>query len=300
LKPSTARGYEAIIRTKINPEIGAIPLQGLTGVDIARAWGELRTDGRRDGKGGLSETTILQCHAVVHRALNHAVRARLISRNVAGDLDRPKITKTEMRTWTTDQVRQFLTETDGERLGAVWEVAVRTGMRRGELLGLQWADIDLKRGTIVVRRSRVAAGGTVTEGSPKSGRARTITVAPTVIAALEVWQQRQREERIVWPTDEAFAQGYVFTREDGTPANAASISQAFDRRVARTELPRLRFHDLRHTCASLMLESGVDLVTISRHLGHGSIAITADTYGHVSPAMAADAVLRLDAHIAGH
>jgi len=223
--------------------------------------------------------------------------ARLLARNPARALPRsarPKPRKVEMQTWAADQLRAFLTSVETDRLRACYLLAVTAGLRRSELLGLRWSDVDLNRAVVSVRRGRVAAGYEVHEGEPKAGRARTVDLDLDTVAELRRHRTRQLRERMAWGetwTDS----GLVFTREDGTALHPQSLSGAFERAVRRSGLPPIRFHDLRHTCASLMLAAGVHSKVVQERLGHASIEITLDLYGHVAPGMQKDAAAALGA-----
>ena len=175
-------------------------------------------------------------------------------------------------------------------------LAASTGMRRGEVLGLRWVDVDLELARVAVRQTRVLAGRQVVTSEPKTSRGRrSIALDPRTVAALRSWRAAQLEERLAWGaawTDS----GLVFTREDGTPMHPEWLSDAFDWRIRTTGLPRIRFHDLRHTHASLGLAAGVPVKVMSERLGHSTSSFTADAYQHVTPALeghAASTVARL-------
>jgi integrase len=302
-KPSTYSGYEHFVEKRLIPELGDIRLTELTQGDIARVYAALRTGGRKDGKeGGLSERSLKQLHAVLHGALAHAVASGRLLRNPAALLPRDvklKPRRVEMHTWSAEQLRAFLTSVDDDRLHACFTLAATTGMRRSELLGLRWEDVDFEHAQIAVRRGFVVAGYEVHEGAPKSGRARTIAVDVDTIAMLKRHRARQLEERLAW--SEAWTDlGLLFTLEDGSAIHPQTLSQTFDRRVASTNLPRIRFHDLRHTHATLLLQAGVHPKVAQERLGHSSIAITLDIYSHVAPGMQEDAAAKLGALVFEH
>lgn len=172
LKPSTWAGYRDIVDGRIVPHLGDVRLSELTAGHIARLYSTLRESGRKDGTGGLSERTVKHTHTCLSKALEDAARRRLIARNPTRDVDPPRPRNVETKVWTSDEARAFLASTAGDRLHACWVLAVTTGLRRGELLGLRWDDVDLDAGTLAVRRARVAVAGEMVEGEPKSGRAR--------------------------------------------------------------------------------------------------------------------------------
>jgi len=204
-----------------------------------------------------------------------------------------------MSTWTAEQTREFLTVTAGDRMHAVWSVALGCALRRGELAALRWSDLDVERGTLTVTRNRVRVGPDVVEVKPKSGKGRTVAVPPSTLAALKVWRRRQLEERVAWAGAAEEPNDAMFTAENGAPINPLAISKRWDAAVKASGLPRLRLHDARHCAASLMLASGSDIFTVSRALGHANIQTTASVYAHQTETMRAEGAARLDAHVCG-
>ena len=300
-KPSTLRGYRDIVERRIIPHLGEVRLRDLSSRDVARLYTILRESGRVNGKGGLSEQSIKHTHSVLHSALEHAVEAGYLGRNAARSLpraSRPRPRRVETQTWTALELRAFLAAVAGDRLVACFALAATSGLRRGELLGLRWDDVDLEHCTLAVRRSRVSAGYEVTEGEPKSGRSRTVSIDSETTAMLRRHRARQLQERMAW--GEAWSDcRLVFTREDGTPIHPHSLSQTFSRRVKRAKVPQIRFHDLRHTHATLLLSAGVHPKVVQERLGHASISITLDTYSHVAPGMQEAAAAKLGAMVFG-
>jgi integrase len=194
-------------------------------------------------------------------------------------------------------LRRFIREVRGDRLYAAWLAAATTGLRRGEVLGLMWTDVDFDKGRLSVRRARVSSGGVVVLSEPKTRRSRrVVALDQTTTAALREHRTRQLEERLAWGAAWVDT-GFVFTREDGTPLHPESLSKMFQWRVRRAGLPRIRFHDLRHTHATLALQAGVHPKVVSERLGHSSIRITLDTYSHAIPAMQEEAAERIAALI---
>jgi integrase len=302
LKPSTYRGYEDIVANRIVGHIGDLLLSELNEGDIAKLYSALRASGRQNGGGGLSETSIQHTHVVLRKALRDAVKGahgpKLLQRNPADDVARPRRQRREMEVWSAEQLRAFFEHTSEDRNYPAYLLAATTGLRRGELLGLRWDDVDLDGGRLAVRRSRVAAGYDVHEGTPKSGRARTVALDDETVAVLKRWRTRQLEDRIRW--GEAWTDsGLVFTREGGEGWHPQLLSQAFERAMKASGLPPIRFHDLRHTHATLMLTAGVHPKVVQERLGHASIQITLDTYSHVMPGMQQDAAARIGALVFG-
>lgn len=303
LKPSTLAGYGHIVNGRIIPHLGDVRLAELTTGQIAGLHRRLREQ-------KLSERTILNTHRCLSKALEDAARRRLIARNPARDVETPRPRRKEMKVWSVDELRAFLRATEGDRLSACWTLAATTGLRRGEVLGLRWADIDLDGGQLAVRRSRVLVDYQVVEGEPKSGRARTVAIDEGTVAVLRRHRRAQLEERMAWGgawTDS----GYVFTSEDGLPLHPQAMGWQFEKAqrdlAAATKkadpkaapFPVIRFHDVRHTHATLALQAGVHPKVVQERLGHSSIAITLDLYSHVVPGMQEDAAARVGAAIFG-
>jgi integrase len=292
VSPSTAAEYERIVRERIKPHLGTVVLPELTPLDITRMVAALRQPGanhRGRTARPLSGTSIQHTYGVLTTALKWAVRARLIPYNPAEDVDRPARAHTEMQVWTAAELQQFLDKVGDHQLRPVFHLAAYTGMRRSELLGLQWGDVDLEHATVSVRRARVRVRyEMVDRPSPKSKRGRrVIDLDPATVAVLKAWATAQRGLRLEWgvgwrgqvpPTK---GKAVVFTTEDGAPVHADTVATVFDRLVRQAGVPVIRFHDLRHTHASLLLAAGVPVKDVSERIGHASAAMTLDVYGHV-------------------
>ncbi len=236
--------------------------------------------------------TVRRILAVLQTILASAVRDELIPGNPTAGADRPTVVGDGVHVWEPGHVRTFLGYCAGHRLGAVFELAVLTGLRRGELCGLRWPDVDLVARKIVVRRNRVTVNGCVSEETTKTRAGlRTLPLSDFAVATLLAWQLRQAQEAeaaaSAWQTER-----HVFTLEDGRPLDPAYVTRLFQtlRKAGVEELPPLSFHGLRHCAASLMLASGADIAVVSKLLGHASIAITSDVYGHLVGTIASDAV----------
>jgi integrase len=241
---------------------------------------------------GRGAVTVRRILAVLTTILNGAVKDELISANPALGADKPALADSTVRIWEPEHVRIFLQRCGQRRLGALYETAVLTGLRRGELCGLRWSDVDLVARKITVRRSRVSVRGKVLEQATTKTRAglRTVPLSDAAVGALLSWQLRQAEEaeaaQEAWHTE-----GHVFTMEDGRAIDPSYVTRLFSiLRRQGEELPPLSFHGLRHCAASLMLASGADIAVVSKLLGHASVAITADVYGHLVGTIAQKAV----------
>jgi len=293
VEPSTHASYARYIRIHVVPRIGGIGLQRLDAGVLNKLYADLLENGRRDSKpGGLSGRTVRYIHTIISRALREAVDWDRVPRNVAQRATPPTASQAaspEMRTWDEETLGRFLDHVEHERHYATWLFLATTGCRRGEALGLRWHDVDLDAGRCVIRQT-VQSVDHVTRISPrtKSGKPRAIDLDSATVGTLRTVRVRQAEERLL------FGSGYtdldlVFAQPDGTSINPDNFSQAFDRRIARYHLPRIRLHDLRHTWATLALHAGIDVKIVSDRLGHASAKITWDIYQHVTPAMQTDA-----------
>lgn len=302
LKPTTRQGYSNLVESYIVPTLGEVRLCDLTAGRITRLYDHLRVNGRVRGSGGLSEASVHHVHVALTAALGHAVEARLLPVSPMTQIpkkQRPKSSavdaeKAEMRVWSAEEAQRFLGVAAGHRLGPVFDLALNTGLRRGELVGLRWADVDLERAQLAVRRSRTVAGRQVVDGTPKSRRARTIDLDEGTVAMLRRWRARQLEERLAWGPAWVDS-GLVFTREDGTPLRPETPAYHLVRLARAAGVPEIRLHDLRHTHATLGLAAGVPAKVMQERLGHSSIQITLDLYSHVVPGMQADAAARIGA-----
>jgi integrase len=271
------------------PALGGLPLQGLMPTHLNKLYGDLRTAGR-------APKTIRNIHGVLSKALADAERWGLVGRNAACLADVPAIARPKLRVWSPEQTRAFLAAVANDRLFAAWLLAATTGMRRGELLGLRWEDIDLDTGVVRVAQARVRAGNQVVAGEPKTARGRrTIALDPTTVAALRQHRKRQTEERLAAGPDYADS-GLAFTMPGGTPIHPNRFSLWFRRHVRAAGLPAIRLHDMRHSYATAGLAAGVPPKVMSERLGHATVAFTLDTYTSALPAMdksAADVVAGL-------
>jgi integrase len=307
LEQSTVGAYRTLIEVHAIPELGDTPLQSLDPMMLDRLYAKMLRDGRRDGQGGLSPRTTRFTHTVLRKALADAVRKGLLVANPA-DRATPPSTKAarppEMKFWTPEELYAFLESIDtGDRLFGMWRVLALTGLRRGEVAGLRWQDVDLHGDEQDPGRIRVAQqykpdgrGGFVF-GAPKSEQGRrTVNLDPETVVVLRDHRQRQLDERSQLGLSDR--PQLVFTNVDGGPIRPDSgISKRFDRLVRETDLPRIRLHDLRHTHSAHLIASGTDLKAISTRLGHASASFTLDRYGHLLPGRQAEAAARVAAMV---
>lgn len=222
----------------------------------------------------------------------------LIPRNPASGARKAPKRRPEMLTWDEDQLRRFLKVTEQDRLFPVWRLTAMSGMRRGEVLGLRWDDLDERASTLTLKRQWKRGERGLVLAPPKTDQGRrTIDIDAETVTVLKRWRRAQLEERMAYDGDWQDS-GFMFTRNDGRPHDVDVVSQRFDRLVARAGLPPVRYHDLRHTHATLLLLSGVPPHVVSLRLGHRSVAFTLQQYAHVLPQQQADAVARLAARLA--
>lgn len=283
VRPSTFDSYRRNIGLHVVPRLGSIPLAKVTPANLNALYAWLLKQGRCTRKGGLAPKTVRNVHTTVHRALRDAVRWGKLPRNPADLADPPRQRASrldDLRVWSRAEVQTFLASTRAERLWACYLLALTTGMRRGELLGLRWQDVDLEAGQIAIRHTLVDIAYTPTISEPKTDRSRrTLAIDPATVAGLREHRRRQDGEREAWGpawTDN----GHVFTRENGQLLHPQLVSQAFERRVRASGVRQISFHDLRHTYATLALASGMKPWDLSDRLGHSSVAFTLNIYRH--------------------
>ena len=223
---------------------------------------------------------------MIRKALEDAVGWNLLARNVGGSAQPPKKQKTSKATWNAEQLRRFLDHISDDRLSAAWQVGAMTGMRRGEVLGLCWSDVDFDRSRVTVNRSLISSDYKITVSEPKTERGRrVVAIDPALVEALREHQGRQLLERAAMAGDWGNDLDLVFTRENGSPIHPQAFSEAFEGHVAAVKLPSLSLHGLRHTHATLALRAGVHPKVVSERLGHASVAFTLDAYTDSLPDM---------------
>jgi integrase len=282
---TTLLNYRRVVRNHVLSTIGDLPLQDLDGRHLDRLYADLMDHGGIDGR-PLKRKTVRGVHALLRKALADATRKRLVARNVAVDADPPKIGgpgSHELAVWTPEELRQFLDAIAPDRIGAAYALAAATGMRRGEVLGLRWCDVDLDNGTVAVCQTIVAVSDEIQLSEPKTARGRrTISIDPRTTATLRSHLQRQLEEPCVMEMS-IERDDFVFSTLDGGPIHPHTYSTLFNTTVAKLGLRRIRRHDLRHTYATLALRAGVDAKTVSARLGHATVAFTLDVYTKAVP-----------------
>ncbi len=301
VKESTWAGYQDAVEGRIIPNIGALPLRKVTPKHIAKLYEDLLASGCRDTRRGpgLAPKTVRNTGLVLKKAFGDAVRLGLLARNPAEHVEMPRVEQKEMKTWSTEQAREFIGFIRGDRLEALWILMLTSGMRRGELIGLKWADVDLDAGRLAVRRARVAVGYQVVWSSPKTVKsARVIALDAATCEVLRSHRARQDDEKAL-VGDAHHDEDILFAKPDGSPLHPDYVSQRFGRLVKKAGLLMIRPHDTRHTAATLLLEAGIPVKVVSERLGHSTTSITADLYQHVAPHMQEEAANKLGAMLLG-
>ena len=242
----------------------------------------------------LTPRTVQHFHATLRVALAQAEKWGMVPRNVATLVDAPRVPHKEMRLFNPEQARQFLSSIRENRLEALYSVAMALGLRQGEALGLRWSDVDLDKGRLTVANSLQRIDGKLQLVETKRDRSRrTVTLPKICLSALWRHRGRQEEERRA-ASDQWQQTGFVFTSTVGTPLDGPAVTHRFQKALKSAKLPHMRFHDLRHTCATLLLAQGVHPRLVMEILGHSQIAVTMNTYSHVIPAMQQEIATRMD------
>jgi integrase len=285
----TYHNYLSQIRNHILPALGKKKLKALKLEDVESLFRSMVVS-------GLSPATVRYVHAVMRRALGQAVNRDLIPRNVAEGASLPGLGREEAQYLTPEQVKSLLMAAKGDRLEALYIVAVSCGLRQGELLGLRWEEVDLEGHRLTVRRQvqRSRDGCGLIFVPTKGKKSRTIRLASATVEALKSHRERQAEEvasaKGLWRNP-----GLVFASTIGTPLDPSNlVDRSFKPLLGRAGLPDVRFHDLRHACATLLLSEGVPLKVVQEVLGHSSASVTMDVYSHVLPDMQEKAAAAMD------
>jgi integrase len=298
--PKTYRCYEDIIRRHLIPILGTMPLTRLRPQHIQAYYSQALQTGRLDRQGGLSARSVLRHHQVLHTALRHAVKWQLLARNPADAVEPPRPGRHELRPVGPEEVRRLLSAADAKPHSTLVHLAIMTGLRQGELLGLRWQDVDLGASVLHVQQTAqwLPRQGFIFR-QPKTAKSRrAVALSPETVRRLRQHRQRQLEERLsLGPAYQDH--GLVFATPLGMPIDPSNLRRAWGRIVKAAGLGHLRFHDLRHAHATLMLQQGVHPKVVSERLGHSGVGITLDIYSHVLPGLQAAAAAQLDSLVNG-
>ncbi len=278
VRPSSHQTYRGYIDHHITPYIGKMPIEKLSTMDLQKLCKKLMDKGRVERiesekqPKGLSAKTVRNIMQVISSAMDFAVAQKIIIDNPCKAVELPKVEKKEMQTIPAEQLQAFLTEAKASGVYEMYYIELSTGLRRGELLGLKWPDIDWKNGIITVHRQIARVNGEIVESPLKTKNSyRRVSISPQAIEVLKQQKAKTNSE-------------YVFPSPTGGPISPDSVNNMLKRVLARAGIPKVRFHDLRHTFATVALQNGVDIKTVSSILGHFSAGFTLDTYAHVTTA----------------
>jgi integrase len=291
VRPTTYEGYEALVRCHVLPRLAEVPLAALRPLDLQSLYTELLSP---DRERSLSGGTVLNTHLVLTQALGQAVRWGLLAANPAAGAQPPRPRRPEQAAVDPELASAILAAARGTRLELPVALAIATGMRRGEILALRWSDVDTGALQLRVRRSLQPTATGLVFAEPKTRRSRRSVALPRFLLPYLERQRTEQRARAAFCGAGWAGLDLLIDRGDGNPVNPDSMSSAWRGLVARSRLPHLRFHDLRHAHATLMLAKGVHPKVVSERLGHASIGLTLDTYSHVLPSMQAEAAEAVD------
>jgi integrase len=292
VRPLTYSGYAVNVRRHLIPALGEIKLDRLSPEQVQNFLNRKLSD-------GLSSKTVTYIRQVLRTSLDQAMRWNLVSRNVATLVPAPRKERKSIHPLEPHEIGKFLNAVEGRRLEALYLVTLALGLREGEVLGLKWEDVDLRAGTLRVQRQLQRFGGRLQLVEPKTDRARRVLDLPRSVArALTEHQRRQVVERLTagvqWEEN-----GLIFPTAVGTPLEARSLLRDFRQATRKGGLPPIRFHDLRHSCATMLLVQGVPARVVMEILGHSEIGLTMNTYSHVIPGLRKEAAARMEDLLTG-
>lgn len=294
VKPRTAESYRIIVKNHLKPKLGATRLDQLDAHTVQTFYNGLT--GITDGT-PLSPKTIKNIHGVFHKALQQAMKNKYIYFNPADACELPRIEKAEIKPLDDTQINAFLKAIKGHPFEDLFLVDLFTGMRKGEILGLQWDCVDLKKGTILIKQQLQTVVGSPGEFhlvSTKNSKGRQITIPPFLVAALRRVKKKQLENRLRYGECYDTSMDFVFTDDLGKHLKPKQVYDAFKKIVAEMGIPNTRFHDLRHSYAVASIRSGDDIKTVQENLGHATAAFTLDIYGHVTDQMKQASAARME------
>ena len=293
VRPATHYSYARNLRLHVLPYIGTVPMVAIDAGTLNGLYARLLAEGRKDFEGGgLSPRSVRYVHTILHRVFKDAVKWGRLVRNPSDAADPPRSVASgapETTTWTADELRRFLDGVADDRVYAAYLLLATSGMRRGEALGLRWADLDLDGGRASIRQTVIVVSHVVQMGTPKTAKGRrTVTLDAVTVSGLREHRVRQNAERLLMGSGWSDLD-LVFCRVDGTPLHPERFTRQFSERVRQLGLPKLRLYDLRHGWATMALTAGVHPKVVQERLGHANIGITLDTYSHVTAGLHSDA-----------
>ena len=291
---NTFKSYKSKIKKHLNPVLGDISLKDLKARHIQEMLNHKLEHGKLNGKGGLAPVSVNLLYRILHAALEQAVKENLLPSNPCKAVETPKERNREMETWNSQQVNKFLEAAEESKHHALFYIALNTGMRRGELIGLTWEDIDLDKQKIEVKRQMVRTDNGLEFKEVKSEASkRTIPLTDNVVKFLKSHKIKQGEKKL--SAGAAYNdRDLVFCNKAGHAIDSTNLNREFKRVIERAKVPDIRFHDLRHTFATLFIENGGAIKTLQQILGHTSVTITMDTYSHVTEEMLSEAAQNID------
>ena len=293
LSPKTVERYRQLAEHQIIPHLGRVQLQKLRPSQVQEWHGTIIREGGKNGR-PLSARTVGHAHRVLHRALQRAVENETLHRNVATLVRPPKVESQEVEILAADEIGMVLAKLEGHALHPIATLALATGMRRGELLALRWGDVDLGGATIRIERALEETGAGFRFKTPKTKYGqRTVSIPKSGVEVLRAHRLKQLELRVALGQGKQELDALVFSTFQGAPLSPDNLSRDWRRAAIALDLPKVKFHALRHSHASALIASGLDVLTVSRRLGHGSPVITLSTYAHLfgkTDEKAADAI----------
>jgi integrase len=287
IKPTTLEDYTLTITKHLKPALGHIPVQALTAATVQKFYSD-----RLDA--GIGARTVQLCHQRLQQALALAEREGIVSRNVCRSTEPPKAAPRPGTSWTAEEARRFLSAAEDDNYWPLWSLALATGLRRGELLGLRWQDLDFDRRLLTVRQSVVLLDGSpIIQGLKTDASRRAVKLSSDVVAALRTHRLAYAERRLA--SSQWADKDLVFCTRDGKPLNPNNVYRNYQAIIEGAGVPRINLHGARHTHTTLALASGAPLKAVSERLGHAKSSITLDTYSHVLPDMQDQVVEAIDA-----
>jgi len=297
LSRNTQELYQSILRTHLLPAFGSVQLQALSAQSVQDFVNTLYAK-------SLSDTTIKRIFSLLHAILQAAVRADQIPRNTAAQVEKPTVRRRSFEVWSLDQIRNFLErlQAEGDRYAIAFALAVLTGMRQGEILGLRWQDVDYAQDVIRMQQTLTHRGTAFQAGGKTAKSVRVIALSPETVRLLKAhqgfllaeWQARQQEKQRLTAEEVLRPPSLVVSTPDGGPLSPRLLHRMWRRMLQEWQLPRITFHDLRHTHASILLQQGVHPKIVSERLGHASVHMTLNTYSHLLPHLQHDMIEPLD------